>query len=565
MTAQYRAEQQALQQVRKQFPILDQQANNSPLVYLDNAATTQKPQRVIDSLNRYYTMTNSNVHRASHTLSAEATLQFEQARETLAQFINAGHSKEVIWTRGTTESINLIAHSWGSTLRPGDEIILSTLEHHANIVPWQLLAQRTGAVINVIPLQDNSDLDLAAYKRLLSTKTRLVAVTHVSNAIGTINPVKQIIALAHAAGALALIDGAQALPHFNVDVTDLDADFYVFSAHKLYAPTGIGVLYAKQALLESMPPWQAGGEMIAKVSFTETTFNDLPFKFEAGTPNISGAIGFATAIKWLQAQDRRLLEQHEAHLFNLALDGCSQIKGWQRIGSPEKSVSLLSFTLAGQHQQDIGYILDQQGIAVRTGHHCAMPLMQALSLAGTTRASFAFYNTRGEVNRLVEALDRISHAQQVSIPTHQPQTDDDRSQLSAQTSLHDKLLALNGWNARYREIMLQGKQLAHLPETLKSDAHLVKGCESNTWLVYECQQGETIRLRADSDARIIRGLLALILDLFDNKTAQEIQATDIESIFNQLALQRHLSPSRGNGIRAIVDKIYQIAEDSLTS
>jgi len=559
MTASDQAKKQTLEQVRNQFPILEQQVNGCPLIYLDNAATTQKPSVVIESVNNYYATFNANVHRASHALSTEATGKFEAARDTVAHFLNAKSSKEIIWTRGTTEAINLIANSWGSYLKPDDEIILSPLEHHANIVPWQLLAQRSGAIIKVIPLLASGDLDIQAYKTLLTHKTRLVAITHVSNAIGTINPVKQIISLAHDAGALTLIDGAQALPHFQVDVNDLDVDFYVFSAHKLYAPTGIGVLYGKQQLLEAMPPWQAGGEMISQVSFSETTFNDLPFKFEAGTPNISGAIGLASAIEWLQAQDRHLLEQHETSLYKAALDGCSQIKGWQRIASPQKSVSLISFTLAHQHQQDIGYLLDQQGIAVRTGHHCAMPLMQALGLSGTTRVSFAFYNTLNEVENFVTALDMISRDESALVTSNSKGTPSTHAIEEAKKGLFDKLLTLRDWNARYREIMLQGKQLQSLAEHLKTDANRVKGCESNTWLLYELGQDQRIQLRADSDARIIRGLLALILDLFHNKTAQQIQDIDIESIFNQLSLQRHLSPSRGNGIRAVVDKIYQLA------
>lgn len=536
-----------IRKIRQQFPILSQKVNGQALIYLDNAATTQKPRQVINCLQDFYRTSNANVHRASHALSADATQKFEQAREIVSDFLNARSSKEIIWTRGTTEAINLVANSWGQSLKAGDEIILSTLEHHANIVPWQLLAERTGSVIKVIPILERGDLDIDAFQQLLSEKTRLVAINHASNALGTINPVQQITQLAHQAGALVLVDGAQSLPHFEVDVQDLDADFYVFSGHKLFAPSGIGALYGKQEILEQMPPWQGGGEMIERVSFSGTTFNQLPFKFEAGTPNIAGAIGLAEAINWLSDQERHILEQHEQVLLKTAIEGCEQIKGFRRIGQPQQSVSLLSFTLEDQHQQDIGLLLDQQGIAVRTGHHCAMPLMQELGLPGTTRASFAFYNTLSEVESFIEALDKATQPVSVTVNS------------SATTGLNEKLFALKGWNERYRELMLAGKQLTALPASEKISQNLVKGCESNTWLSYDLRPDGKIHFAADSEARIIRGLLALVLDIFNNKTAAEIREIDIDSIFSQLELQRHLSPSRGNGLKAVIDKIYLIA------
>lgn len=560
-------------QLREQFPILSKRINGHPLTYLDNAATTQKPLSVINALQQYYNGMNANVHRASHALSSEATQAFENARQTVARYLNASSSREIIWTRGATESINLVAHSWGHKLQSGDEIILSTLEHHANIVPWQLLAKRTGAIIKVIPLLSNGDLDLTAFHNLLCDKTKLVAISHASNALGTINPVKKMIEASHSVGALVLVDGAQALPHFEVDLKSLDADFYVFSGHKVYAPTGIGVLYAKEALLEEMIPWQAGGEMISAVSFSNTTFNDIPFKFEAGTPNISGAIGLATALTWLSQQDRVQLELQETTLLELALEGCSNIKGWQRIGAPSETVSLLSFTLEGVHQQDIGLLLDQQGIAVRTGHHCAMPLMDALNLPGTTRASFAFYNTTQEVIRFIEALDRLRSTEDINIfqstSEQKPYEDKSHTEIGQQPAEHsmppilEKLISLKGWNARYREIMLQGKQLPDLPEEFKNTTNLVKGCESNTWLVHKFTQDKTLLLSADSDARIIRGILALVIEIFNHKTAAQIKEIDIDNVFSELSLQQHLSPSRGNGIRAVVDRIYQIAEENI--
>lgn len=555
--------------LREHFPILAQQVGGQPLTYLDNAATTQKPQAVIDAVAQYYQTTNANVHRASHHLSAEATLRFEQAREKLASYLNAANSREIVWTRGTTEAINLVANSWGlSNLNFGDEIILSTLEHHANIVPWQIVAERTGAVIKVIPLLENGDLDMAAYRNLLSDKTKLVAVGHASNTLGTINPVKEIAAAAKAVDATVLIDGAQALPHFTVDVQDLGCDFYVFSGHKMFAPTGIGVLWGREPILEVMPPWQGGGEMIAQVSFGGTTYNQLPFKFEAGTPNISGVLGLSTAVDWLSQQDRAALDKHEQALFQHALECCATIPGFIRIGAPEKSVSLVSFQLDQHHQQDIGLQLDQMGIAVRTGHHCAMPLMQALGLNGTTRASFAFYNTMEEVERFATALDQIAREDQVQVPVAAVEEDDpafSQSPYGTEISADDllaKLGPMKDWNSRYRELMLLGKQLPKLADKFRSDDNRVQGCESQTWLTYKKDGNGIYHFLADSDARVIRGLIALVLAAFNHKSAEEINAFDINNYFDQLDLQRHLSPSRGNGLRAIVEKIRQIAADA---
>ncbi|WP_421143658.1 aminotransferase class V-fold PLP-dependent enzyme [Aeromonas dhakensis] len=401
--------QQQHDRLRSQFPALAQEVNGHPLVYLDNAATTQKPQAVLDAINHYYRADNANVHRAAHALSGRATRAFEDARETVARFINAPRSHEVIWTRGTTEAINLVAQSWGvSELRAGDEVVLSTLEHHANIVPWQLVAQRTGAVIRVIPLDERGDLDLAAYRAMLGPRTRLVSVAHVSNALGTVNPVKEIVAAAKAAGALTLIDGAQAVAHLEVDVQAIGCDFYAFSGHKLYGPTGIGVLWGRTELLERMPPWQAGGEMIDRVSFSGTTFNTLPFKFEAGTPHIAGAIGLAVAIDFVMEQDWGLLASHEAVLTDHLVAGLRQIPGLHLVGEPGQRAGAVSFLLADIHPQDAATLLDMQGIALRVGHHCAMPLMESLGIGGTMRASLACYNNRDDVDALLAALHKLS-------------------------------------------------------------------------------------------------------------------------------------------------------------
>lgn len=400
--------QQQHDRLRGQFPALAQEVNGHPLVYLDNAATTQKPQAVLDAINHYYRADNANVHRAAHALSGRATRAFEDARKTVARFINAPRSHEVIWTRGTTEAINLVAQSWGmNELRAGDEIVLSTLEHHANIVPWQLVAQRTGAVIRVIPLDERGDLDMAAYLALLGPRTRLVSVAHVSNALGTVNPVKEMVAAAKAVGALSLIDGAQAVAHLEVDVQAIGCDFYAFSGHKLYGPTGIGVLWGRTELLERMPPWQAGGEMIDRVSFSGTTFNTLPFKFEAGTPHIAGAIGLAAAIGFVMEQDKDSLASHEAALTDYLVAGLQQVPGLRLVGEPGQRAGAISFLLEDIHPQDAATLLDMQGIALRVGHHCAMPLMESLGIGGTMRASLACYNNRDDVDALLAALHKL--------------------------------------------------------------------------------------------------------------------------------------------------------------
>ncbi|MDF2180892.1 SufS family cysteine desulfurase [Neptuniibacter sp. CAU 1671] len=545
--------EQYLARLRNSFPVLSQQVRQQPLVYLDNAATTQKPECVIRAIEQFYRQSNANVHRASHHLSAQATHLFEQARKDVARYLNAASPNEIIWTRGTTEGINLVANSWGQRLRPGDEILISALEHHANIVPWQLLAQRSGAAIKVIPLLESGDLDLEAYQTLLNDRTRLVAITHVSNALGTINPLAQIIPLAHQAGAKVLIDGAQALPHLKVDVQTLGADFYLFSGHKVFGPTGIGALWAKQRILEEMPPWQAGGEMITHVSFTESQFQPPPFRFEAGTPNIAGAIGLAAGLNWLANQPHTVLADHEQKLLQRALQGMEQIKGLTRIGQPAASVSLVSFTLQQQHQQDIGILLDQQGIAVRSGHHCAMPLMHCLGLSGTTRASFAFYNTETEVDLLLSALDQISRpVQSAQRHTEQPSA-----------SLYTQLKAQPDWNNRYRLLLLAGKALPGLPESDKIDQNRVLGCESHTWLVQRSGSSEALQFQADSEAKIIRGLIALLQERFNGQSAQSIIDTDIDTLFHSLGLEQHLSPSRSNGLHALIEGIKALAQASV--
>jgi cysteine desulfurase/selenocysteine lyase len=391
--------------VRRDFPILHQRVNGYPLVYLDNAATTQKPEAVIDAISGYYRTINANVHRGAHTLSDRATLAFEGARESVRRFINASSTDEIVWTRGCTESINLVAAAFGGRFfKPGDEILVSTLAHHSNIVPWQMAAARTGAKVIPIPVGANAELDLAAFRRLLGARTRLVALEHVSNAMGTIHPVEEVIALSRAVGAATLVDGAQSVAHWPVDVQAMDADFYAFSGHKMFGPTGIGVLYGKRQWLEAMPPYQGGGEMIESVSFSGTTYNQLPYKFEAGTPDIAGAIGLAAAIDYLQGLNRAAAAAHEGELLQHALSLAADLPGFKLIGRAQHKTSVLSFLLEGAHPADVGMLLDQQGIAVRTGHHCTQPIMDQLGIPGTVRASFSIYNTHDEVERLFDGL-----------------------------------------------------------------------------------------------------------------------------------------------------------------
>ena len=392
--------------VREQFPILNREVNGQPLVYLDNAATSQKPQAVIDSLVDYYSRYNANIHRGVHTLSQEATDAYETAREKIRAHFNVEHSREVILTSGTTHGINLVANGFGSILEPGDEVLVSAMEHHSNIVPWQMLCERTGAVLRVIPMNVEGRLIMEEYDKLLSDKTSLVFVNHISNALGTINPIKEIIEKAHQYGAAVLVDGAQACSHVVADVQALDVDFYVTSAHKMCGPTGVGMLYGKESWLEKLPPYQGGGEMIAEVTFDKTTYADLPHKFEAGTPNIAGGIGFGAAIDYLNGIGFEAIRQQEDKLRDYATEQLLAIDGLVIYGEGSEKTSVISFNIDGIHPYDIGTLLDKMGIAVRTGHHCAQPIMDFYRIPGTVRAAFAFYNTLEEVDRLVAAVKK---------------------------------------------------------------------------------------------------------------------------------------------------------------
>jgi cysteine desulfurase/selenocysteine lyase len=393
---------------RRDFPILDVCIGSKPLVYLDNAATTQKPQAVIDVMQRYYMLQNANIHRGVHYLSQQATDAYEQARIRLARFLGAAMPEEIVFVRGATEAINLVAYSWGGRfVREGDEIVLTEMEHHSNIVPWQLLAQRTGARIRVAPITDDGDLDLPAFRALLSKRTRLVAVAHVSNALGTVNPVKEIVAAAHAHGAVVLLDGAQSAPHLTVDVQELGCDFFVCSGHKLYGPTGIGLLYGRREILEGMPPWHGGGDMIRKVTFEETTYREPPGRFEAGTPHISGAIALGAAAEYVDRLGRDRIAAHEDDVVAYAVKQLDAVKGVRLVGRPRHRAGVVSFVMQNAHPHDVGTILDNAGIAIRAGHHCTQPLMRRLGVPATARASFGLYNTRAEVDALIAALDNV--------------------------------------------------------------------------------------------------------------------------------------------------------------
>jgi cysteine desulfurase / selenocysteine lyase len=395
--------------IRKQFPVLHQRVNGKPLIYLDNAATTQKPIQVINAISRYYEEYNANIHRGIHYLAEKATTAFEDTRKTVAGFINAGESEEVIFTTGTTGGINLVANGFGRKfLNAGDEVIISALEHHSNIVPWQMICEERGAVLKVIPVDDRGNLIMEDYEKLLSSRTKIVAVNHVSNSLGTINPVEQIIDLAHQFGALTLIDGAQAVAHLDIDVQQLNCDFYAFSAHKLYGPTGVGILYGKRKHLESMNPWQGGGEMISEVTFEKTTYNDIPYKFEAGTPNIADVIAFREAILFVEGLGKKSdLLALEQTLLQSATEKVRKIPGIRIIGEADNKIGVLSFIIDSMHPFDVGMLLDSRGIAVRTGHHCTQPLMKRFGIEGTVRASFAIYNTLEEVSIFAESLKQI--------------------------------------------------------------------------------------------------------------------------------------------------------------
>lgn len=558
--------------VRGDFPIFEQPMRGRPLVYLDSGATTQKPQVVIDAISNYYAKHHANIHRGNYELSLEATSLYEQAREKVARFLNARESSEIIFTRGTTDSINLVASSLGRLLlKPGDEIIVSTLEHHSNIVPWQLACEQSGAVLKVIPVNDAGELLLDEYKKLLSPRTRIVAVTHLSNALGSVIDVAAITKLAHDAGAAVLVDGAQWVAHHPTDVQALDVDFYAFSGHKLYGPTGIGVLYGKRTWLEKMPPYQGGGDMIKQVTFAKTTYADLPNKFEAGTPHIAGAVGLDAAIDYLQSLGLEKVARHEAVLLKYLEQRLREVPGLRIIGQAKEKSSCISFVLENPYQAayDVGLRLDVDGIAVRTGHHCCMPLMDRLGINATIRASLGVYNTSHDIDVLVESLKTLrqerSSQPAISLPMGNDFTFPEASATSPEAAaeqLIDEFSFLDDWADRYQYIIDLGNKLPAFPESERIEANRVHGCQSTVYLSARKRPGtmDTLDFIAESDADIVKGLIAILQRLFAGQKASAILAFDIDDFLEKLGLDKHLALTRRNGLASMIKRIKSLAQ-----
>ncbi len=572
-----RAEGYDVQRVRADFPILRQKVHGKPLVYLDNAASTQKPRAVIEALTHYYEADHANVHRAVHTLSERATEAYEEARVRAQRFLGAGCVREVIYTRGATEGVNLVAQTFGrANVHPGDEVIVTALEHHSNIVPWQVLCQEKGANLRVVPVNDAGELDMEEFERLLNPATRLVAVAHVSNALGTINPVRDIIRLAHARGAPVLLDGAQAVPHLPVNVRELDCDFYVFSGHKVYGPTGIGVLYGKARHLELMPPYQTGGDMISHVSFERTTWNELPYKFEAGTPNIAGAVGLGVALEYVEEIGRDAIARHEHRLLEHATARLSAVRGLRLIGTARDKASVVSFVIDDPPLSalDVGTRLDLEGIAVRTGHHCCQPLMDRFHIPGTARASLAMYNTIEEVDALADALERIvaaarprpvavSTADGIQLDRPEPAfpTATAPSPQAAADELAEVFDFLDDWADKYEYVIELGGKLAPMPAAFKTEENRVRGCQSTVFMQARKRPGtaDVMEFLADSDADVVRGLLAVLQRVFSGQRAAEVLAFDTPGFFRRLGLDRNLSTGRRNGLAEMVQRLRDFA------
>ena len=551
--------------LRQDFPIFSARQNAeedsyAPWVYFDSAATSQKPQAVIDAITDYYLNYNSNVHRASHSVAAKATAKFEQARNAVRNFINAPAAEQIVFTKGATESINLIAYCLSQRyFKAGDRILLSASEHHANIVPWQRIAEKMGLHLDVIPLKADGSWDLDIGLDLISDKTALVAVGHVSNAFGTINPITAVIDKAKQFGALTVIDGAQACPHIVVDVQSLNCDYYVFSGHKMFGPTGVGVLYGKRHLLDALPPYQLGGEMIKKVSFSGTSFEELPFKFEAGTPNIEGVIGLAAAVAYIE-ENRAEIHHQETQLYRHLLSKIKGIPGIQYWGDMRQSISTLAFTHEKINNQDLGILLNEQNIAVRVGHHCAMPLMDALGLDGAVRVSLSCYNTLEEVDRFIAALSNAFESAENELDEGSLIDDSNEQSTPASTGdLASRIQTAGGWDEMYRQIMLAGKQLKRIPEEQRVPNNEVFGCESQVWLTCRIK-GQHLELFADSPSKIVRGLLAILFEEMETKTIPQLNEFDVEAYLKELGLAKHLSQSRGNGLQAVVDKIQTFSK-----
>jgi cysteine desulfurase/selenocysteine lyase len=581
-----------VQRVRGDFPILSTEAHGKPLVYLDNGATTQKPTVVIEAIDRYYRAQNANIHRGVYELSQQATMMYEQARLTVQRFVNAAHSEEIIFTRGTTESINLVAHSFARAfLKAGDEVVVSAMEHHSNIVPWQMACEATGATLRVLPIDDNGDLVMAEYARLLATrKVKLVAVNHVSNSLGTVNPIKEMITLAHHVGAKVLVDGAQWVAHGPTDVRAYDCDFYAFSGHKLFGPTGTGVLYGKRELLEKMPPFMGGGDMIKSVTFEKTVYADLPGKFEAGTPHIAGAIGLAAAIDYVTSIGFESFAAHEADLLRYATQEVSKIPGLRIIGTAKKKAAVISFVMdePAVSALDLGLALDAEGVAVRTGHHCCQPVMDRFGIPATSRISLAMYNTKDDVDAAVAAVRKIRESVakklaagngktvtagatgdgpapvgEVSLDALKWPAAVASSPGAAADEIAELFEFLDDRDARNQQIVEWGEKLPPMPAALKSERTRVHGCMSVVHLFGRKRPGtdDTLEFLADSDAHIVRGLIGVLERLFSGMRAREILAFDVEGFFHRIGLEQFITVQRRNGLAGMVQRIRALANE----
>ncbi|REL24423.1 SufS family cysteine desulfurase [Thalassotalea euphylliae] len=550
-------------QFRKQFPLFSSTPLNSSMIYFDNAATTQKPLAVIDEIAYYYQTSNANVHRSSHQLSASATAKFEKARLVVKQFIGAKNDKEIVWTKGTTEAINIVAQCYARPLlTKHDEIVVSYAEHHANIVPWQQVAEHTGAKLNVLPLTSCGRIDLSSLDSVINSNTKLIAINMISNVTGKRNAIERIIAKAKAVGAKVLIDGAQAIAHERIDVHQLDCDFFAFSAHKVFGPTGAGVLYGKEQLLTAMPPYQFGGEMIKKVSFNGTSFADLPFKFETGTPNIAGVLGLAKALAFTK-QYQASMAIYEQQLIDYTHSQLKTIPQIKFLFDEKPDIPIFSFVIEGEHNQDVAAYLDTRNIAIRAGHHCAMPLMEYLGQTGCLRVSLAPYNLISEVDSLIVALKGYLAAGAGHTSVQMNVSTEQAAPLNNPfDKIAEQFARAKGWDGRHREIMLLSKQLERLPKDERNSDFLVQGCESDVWLKANKDASGIWQFQADCDAKVIRGLLVIVLAIFNHQHSEKIATIDVESYFDELGLIQHLSPSRGNGLRAIVERIKRLVSEN---
>jgi cysteine desulfurase/selenocysteine lyase len=564
--------------IRADFPILSTVVSRptqpaKPLVYLDNAATTQKPRAVIEAIVRYYESQNANIHRGVYELSQTATSAYEGVREKVRVFVNARESAEIIFTRGTTEGINLVASSWGrANLRAGDEVVVSHLEHHSDIVPWQMVCEATGAMLRIIPINDRGELLLDELQRILDGgRVKMVAVNHVSNSLGTINAVEEISRMTHAAGARLLVDGAQWVAHAKTDVQALDADFYVFSGHKLIGPTGIGVLYGKRELLDAMPPYQGGGDMIASVTFPKTEYAALPNKFEAGTPDIAGVVGLGAAIDYITGLGLDRIGAYEHTLLEYATEKMSAVPGLRIIGTAAKKAAVVSFVMEGHSTLDIGLKLDQEGICVRTGHHCCQPVMDRFEIGSTARASFAFYNTREEIDALVSALYKIAAATAprltVAAAVHSATVEYPKATAASPRAAADKLAEdfelLGERDARNEYVLDLADRLPHTFELLKKVTPRVQGCMSQVHLLARKQPGsaEVLEFVADADADIVRGLIAVLQRIYSGQHAKDVLAFNIEDFFNRIGLDNFITSQRRNGLAGMVGEIRKRAKE----